>query len=61
MASGFIKRALPRGFYGRAALILIVPIITIQLVVSVMFLQRHLEDVTLQMTGTLSRDLGLVL
>jgi len=61
MASGFLKRALPRGFYGRAALILIVPIITIQLVVSVMFLQRHFEDVTLQMTGTLSRDLGLVL
>lgn len=61
MASGFLKRALPRGFYGRAALILIVPIVTIQLVVSVMFLQRHFEDVTLQMTGTLSRDLGLVL
>jgi two-component system osmolarity sensor histidine kinase EnvZ len=61
MASGFLKRALPRGFYGRAALILIVPIISIQLVVSVMFLQRHFEDVTSQMTRTLARDLALVL
>ena len=29
-----LKRILPRGLYGRAALILLVPIVTIQLVVS---------------------------
>lgn len=61
MAAQFLKTTLPRGFYGRAALILIVPIITIQLVVSVMFLQRHFEDVTLQMSRNLTRDLSLVL
>ena len=41
MISAWIKRFLPRGLYGRAALILIVPIVTLQLVVSLAFLQRH--------------------
>ena len=41
-----LKMFLPRGLYGRAALILIVPIVTIQLVVSVGFMQRHFDDVT---------------
>jgi two-component system osmolarity sensor histidine kinase EnvZ len=45
-----LKPLLPRGLYGRAALILIVPIVTIQLVVSVIFIQRHFEGVTRQMT-----------
>jgi two-component system, OmpR family, osmolarity sensor histidine kinase EnvZ len=45
-----LKPFLPRGLYGRAALILIVPIVTIQLVVSVIFIQRHFEGVTRQMT-----------
>lgn len=45
-----MKSYLPRGLYGRAALILIVPIVTIQLVVSMAFIQRHFEGVTRQMT-----------
>lgn len=45
-----IKSLLPRGLYGRAALILIVPVVTIQLVVSLSFIQRHFEGVTRQMT-----------
>ncbi len=56
-----IKRFLPRSLYGRAALILIVPVVTIQLVVSSAFLQRHFEDVTRQMTSALSLDLRLIL
>jgi two-component system osmolarity sensor histidine kinase EnvZ len=45
----------PRSFYGRAVLILIVPIIVIQIVLSVVFIQRHYERVTEQMTrNTLS-------
>ena len=50
MGWDLIKQALPRGLYGRAALILIVPIVTLQLVVSVGFLQRHFEGVTGQLT-----------
>lgn len=59
--SAWIKQFLPRGLYGRAALILIVPVVTIQLVVSSVFLQRHFEDVTRQMTSALSLDFNLVL
>ncbi|MBC6437286.1 MAG: HAMP domain-containing protein [Rhodobacteraceae bacterium] len=59
--SGWFKRFLPRGLYGRAALILIVPIVTLQLVVSAAFLQRHFEDVTDQLTTALVLDLRYVL
>ncbi len=51
---------MPRGLYGRAALILLLPIITLQLVVSVVFIQRHYEDVTRQMTQSLALDLKLM-
>jgi two-component system, OmpR family, osmolarity sensor histidine kinase EnvZ len=51
----------PRGLYGRAALILIVPIVTIQLVVSTAFIQRHYSDVTRQMTSGVIAELDLVL
>ena len=60
MALGWIKHALPRGLYGRAALILILPIVALQLIVSVVFLQRHFEDVTSLMTRAIALDLALV-
>ena len=56
-----LKRFLPRGLYGRAALILVVPIVTIQLVVSMAFIQRHYEGVTRQMTQGVAMELALVL
>lgn len=52
---------MPRGFYGRAALILIVPIVTIQLVMSIVFIQRHFEGVTRQMTESIVTELGYIL
>ncbi|MEZ5754265.1 MAG: ATP-binding protein [Paracoccaceae bacterium] len=55
------KSFLPRGLYGRAALILIVPIVTIQLVVSVTFIQRHFERVTQQLTDGVVAELRLLL
>ncbi|PIV75742.1 MAG: two-component sensor histidine kinase [Rhodobacteraceae bacterium CG17_big_fil_post_rev_8_21_14_2_50_65_11] len=56
----WLKRFMPRGLYGRAALILIVPIVSLQLVVSVAFLQRHFEGVTRQLTSALALDLRLI-
>lgn len=53
----WLKHLMPRGLYGRAALILILPVVTVQLVVSVVFLQRHFEGVTEQMTATMLREL----
>jgi two-component system osmolarity sensor histidine kinase EnvZ len=56
-----LKRSLPRRLYARAALILIVPIVTIQLAVSIMFLQRHFEDVTNQMTLGVVQEVAFIL
>lgn len=55
-----LKSILPRSLYGRALLILVVPIVTIQLVVSIAFIQRHFERVTQQMTGAVATELNLV-
>ncbi|MGL4279106.1 MAG: ATP-binding protein [Albidovulum sp.] len=61
MLSQWLKQFMPRGLYGRAALILILPIVTIQLVVSIAFIQRHFEDVTRQMTENLVQEIRLIL
>ncbi len=47
----WLKHYMPRGIYGRAALILVLPVITLQLLVSVVFIQRHFEGVTRLMTA----------
>ena len=56
----WLKRFMPRGLYGRAALILFLPVVVVTVVVTVMFLQRHFEDVTRQMTGGMTGEIGLV-
>ncbi|SDE96213.1 two-component system, OmpR family, osmolarity sensor histidine kinase EnvZ [Paracoccus isoporae] len=56
----WLKRVMPRGLYGRAVLILLLPVFTLVLVVTVMFLQRHFEDVTRQMTRSVAREIGFV-
>lgn len=60
MDFAWLKHFLPRGLYGRAALILILPVVTIQIVVSVVFIQRHFERVTEQMTSSMLREIVLV-
>ena len=57
----WLKRYLPRSLYGRAALILLLPVVVLQLVVTVVFAQRHFEDVTIQMTDVAVREVRLVL
>jgi two-component system osmolarity sensor histidine kinase EnvZ len=46
----WMKAYVPNSLYGRAALILLLPVVTIQLVLSITFIQRLYEDVTEQMT-----------
>ena len=55
-----LKQFLPRGLFGRAALILIVPIVTIQVIVSIAFIQRHFEGVTRQLTSGVQIELALI-
>ena len=60
MSFDWLKRYMPRSLYGRAALILVLPVVTLQLVVSVVFIQRHFEGVTVQMSTELAREVNLV-
>lgn len=50
-------RWLPRGLFGRALLILLIPVILIQITVTLVFLERHLDGVTRQMSATIAREL----
>ena len=60
MRFGWLKRYVPRSLFGRAALILLVPILTIQVVVSYVFIQRLYENVTIQMTQSVLADVALL-
>ncbi|WP_050602327.1 ATP-binding protein [Ruegeria sp. 6PALISEP08] len=60
MSSQWLKPYLPRSLYARAALILVLPVIVLLLVVGVAFIQKHLEDVTGQMTRAASREVTLI-
>ncbi|WBU61383.1 ATP-binding protein [Paracoccus albus] len=56
----WLKRLMPRGLYGRAVLILLLPVFTVVLVVTVMFFQRHFDDVTRQMTRGVAEEVAFV-
>lgn len=51
-----IKPYLPKTLFGRAALILLVPVIVVQLLVSVAFIQRYYDAVTVQLTSGVLRE-----
>ncbi|WGW02854.1 ATP-binding protein [Tropicibacter oceani] len=59
MSFEWLKRYMPRSLYGRAALILVLPVVTLQLVVSVAFIQRHFEGVSVQLSRELARAVNL--
>ncbi|MFK7870958.1 MAG: ATP-binding protein [Roseobacter sp.] len=61
MFFSWLKHYMPRGLYARAMLILLLPVVFLQLVATVLFLTRHFEDVTQQMTTSVGRELRLVL
>lgn len=56
----WLKPYMPRGLYGRSALGLLVPMITVLLVMSVVIVQRHFEGVTKQLTRSMAREIQLV-
>lgn len=55
-----LKRYMPRSLIARTALILLVPILTIQVVVSYVFIQRLYQSVTEQMTSAAVLDVALL-
>jgi len=55
-----IKSWLPRGLIGRALLILVLPVVVLQLVVSLIIIQRHFDGVTRQMSRTVRIEAGWI-
>ncbi len=53
-----IKSLLPRSLFGRALTILLVPIVVLQLVVGLVFFQRHYLRVTEQMTRSVAYEIA---
>ncbi len=60
MMFGWLKHYMPRSLYGRALLILLLPVLTLQLVISISFVQRHFEGVTRQMTRSVALELNFL-
>lgn len=60
MFFAWLKRYMPTTLYGRAAMILIVPILTLQIVVSLVFIQRHFEGVTRVLSDNMVMELLLL-
>ena len=58
---GWLKNYMPRGIYARAALILIMPVVLLQLLVSVVFIQRHFDGVTQAMTRAMNIELRFLI
>jgi two-component system osmolarity sensor histidine kinase EnvZ len=61
MKMRWLNPYLPRSLYGRATLILLLPVMTVLLVVSIVFVQRHFDGVSRQMTRSVSREIQLML
>lgn len=55
-----IKRLLPSSLFGRALLIMLVPLILLQLLVAHIFFERHWDSVVRNLSNTLSADIALV-
>lgn len=54
----WLKKYMPHSLYARAALILLVPMVSVQLVVSVIFVQRHFNSITRQMTEVVAAEMA---
>ncbi|MEE9455102.1 MAG: ATP-binding protein [Paracoccaceae bacterium] len=49
---------MPHSFFARAVLILLFPVVVLQLVVGFVFIQRHYEQITTQMAGSVALELN---
>jgi two-component system osmolarity sensor histidine kinase EnvZ len=55
------KRYLPRSLFGRALLIVVLPVVLLQAVMAVAFVRRHYDGVSSQMAGSVARELSYAL
>ena len=57
MARNSLKKYLPTSLLGRAALILLFPIVLVEIIVGIAFIQRHFEQVTDQMSEGIALEI----
>lgn len=58
--SRFLYRIMPKGLYTRALLIIVVPILVLQSVLAVVFMERHYELVSQRMSDAVVREIASV-
>ena len=56
-----VKRYLPRGLFGRAILIIVVPLVLLQVVSGIIFYDRHWLNVSRHRTNALAGEVALVI
>jgi two-component system osmolarity sensor histidine kinase EnvZ len=56
----WLKRYLPRGLYGRALLILVLPVLIAQGVATYVFYERHWQTVTNRLTYAIAGEIGTI-
>ena len=56
-----LKKILPRSFFGRALLIIILPIILLEAIIGFAFIQRYFEQVTTQLARSTVLQINYVL
>jgi two-component system, OmpR family, osmolarity sensor histidine kinase EnvZ len=57
----WLKSMMPTGLYGRALLIIIVPMVVLQSVVAFVFMERHWNTVTRRLSGAVTQDIAALI
>ena len=60
MTFAWLKSLMPRSLFARSLLILLFPVILLQLIVGMVFIQRHFEKVTTQMARPVAVELNYI-
>jgi two-component system osmolarity sensor histidine kinase EnvZ len=58
---GWIKSMLPKGLYARALLIIITPMVLLQSVLAFVFMERHWNTVTRQLSAAVTQDVAALI
>ena len=56
-----LKRYMPKSLFGRALMIVLMPILTLQVVAAILLVQRHYDAITGQMAKSVSRELNFAI
>ncbi|MBB4063417.1 ATP-binding protein [Gellertiella hungarica] len=57
----WIRRRLPTGLYARSLLIIVLPMVLLQVAVSIVFMERHWHMVTQRLTNATTRDIAAII